>query len=297
MTEHHPLETKITPEMSFFQRWKARRKNFRVKIHDFAARQTVASSLSQLKIETVVQDAVNKKTNELYDDELTRVQKEIDHKVLEFSSRVDTVEFPRIESALQRAETRLEHTITTEIHKRVEAHPIEAIVRNAIDSALDPQIKPLVERAIRDAEARIQQSLSSAMRDTITDIIGPDRMLSMMREAIDSIAAEISPEEARTAIPRRPPEQALSGLSHSAFEDVMAAVRSGKGRDKQGSKVLMVGPAGSGKTMIAQAIAAKMNLPFYFNGPIQSEYKLTGYRDATGRYHYTPFRQAFPQDL
>jgi MoxR-like ATPase len=36
-----------------------------------------------------------------------------------------------------------------------------------------------------------------------------------------------------------------------------------------------------------------MKLPFYYNGPLQSEYKLTGYKDATGTYHPTPFRKAF----
>jgi MoxR-like ATPase len=56
---------------------------------------------------------------------------------------------------------------------------------------------------------------------------------------------------------------------------------------------MMVGPAGSGKNLIAEHIAVELGRPFYFNGPLQSEYKLTGYKDANGRYHYTPFRQAF----
>ncbi|WP_186007918.1 AAA family ATPase [Rhizobium etli] len=54
-----------------------------------------------------------------------------------------------------------------------------------------------------------------------------------------------------------------------------------------------VGPAGSGKSLIPEDIAEKLGLPFYYNGPLPSEYKLTGYKDAVGRYHATPFRKAF----
>lgn len=57
--------------------------------------------------------------------------------------------------------------------------------------------------------------------------------------------------------------------------------------------VMLVGPAGSGKTTAAVKAAEALGLPFYGTGAINSEYKLTGFIDAQGRIVSTAFRQAF----
>ena len=57
--------------------------------------------------------------------------------------------------------------------------------------------------------------------------------------------------------------------------------------------VMLVGPAGSGKTTAAVKAAQALGLPFYGTGAINSEYKLTGFIDAQGRIVSTAFRQAF----
>lgn len=62
---------------------------------------------------------------------------------------------------------------------------------------------------------------------------------------------------------------------------------------KAGINVFMVGPAGSGKTTCVAQVAESLRLPFFFNGALQSEYKLTGFRDAHGKVHRTAFREAF----
>lgn len=40
-------------------------------------------------------------------------------------------------------------------------------------------------------------------------------------------------------------------------------------------------------------MAVALGLPFYADGALFSEHKLTGYKDAAGQYHTTSFRQAF----
>jgi MoxR-like ATPase len=83
---------------------------------------------------------------------------------------------------------------------------------------------------------------------------------------------------------------------HQAFTAIQTAVSyraSGSGALHSGMNVMMVGPAGTGKSTVAEQLAAAYGLPFWFNGPVQSEYKLTGYKDAHGRYHSTPFREAY----
>lgn len=57
--------------------------------------------------------------------------------------------------------------------------------------------------------------------------------------------------------------------------------------------VMLVGPAGSGKTTAAAKAAETLGIPFYGTGAINSEYKLTGFIDAQGRIVSTAFRKAF----
>ena len=51
----------------------------------------------------------------------------------------------------------------------------------------------------------------------------------------------------------------------------------------------MAGPAGSGKTSLAEALAKALGLPFFFNGAIDSPYKLAGFIDAQGRINRPAF--------
>ncbi len=57
--------------------------------------------------------------------------------------------------------------------------------------------------------------------------------------------------------------------------------------------IMLVGPAGSGKTTAAAQVAKALNLPFYGTGAINTEYKLSGFIDAQGRVISTAFRKAF----
>jgi cobaltochelatase CobS len=60
-----------------------------------------------------------------------------------------------------------------------------------------------------------------------------------------------------------------------------------------GVKPMLVGPAGSGKTTACRQVAKALGLAFHFTGSIDSPHHLTGYQDAAGNYHRTPFREAF----
>lgn len=84
------------------------------------------------------------------------------------------------------------------------------------------------------------------------------------------------------------------GLRHAAFDDILADVAAFQAlRETAKANWWMVGPAGTGKTTAAKKMAELLNLPFYFNGAIDSEYKLRGFIDAQGRVVYTPFRNAY----
>ncbi len=75
-------------------------------------------------------------------------------------------------------------------------------------------------------------------------------------------------------------------MHHMALENVIKMIQAG-------INVLMVGPAGSGKTTIAEQAAKIMGMDFYFNGALSSEYKLSGFVDANGKIVSTAFKRAY----
>lgn len=84
------------------------------------------------------------------------------------------------------------------------------------------------------------------------------------------------------------PGVTLSGetVMHHKFPLLAAAVASRV-------NVMLVGPAGSGKTTAVEKVAEALGLQFYATGAVSSEYKLTGFIDAQGRIVSTAFRKAF----
>lgn len=78
----------------------------------------------------------------------------------------------------------------------------------------------------------------------------------------------------------------MQGRQHKDFAKCLSYVAATK-------QVWLVGPAGSGKTTLAEQIATAMKLPFYFNGAIDTPYKLSGFMDAQGRLVRPQFREAY----
>jgi MoxR-like ATPase len=59
------------------------------------------------------------------------------------------------------------------------------------------------------------------------------------------------------------------------------------------SNVYLVGPAGSGKTTLAEQAAEALDLPFYSSGAVMASYELLGFRDAHGQYTPSPLRTCY----
>jgi len=73
---------------------------------------------------------------------------------------------------------------------------------------------------------------------------------------------------------------------HKMFPVILKYIRAGL-------NVALVGPAGTGKSTIAQQVAKELDLEFRSTGALMSKYDLVGYKDATGQYHDTPLYESF----
>lgn len=77
-----------------------------------------------------------------------------------------------------------------------------------------------------------------------------------------------------------------TGPQHKTFPDLICALLAHL-------NAYLVGPAGSGKTTAGEQAALALDVPFFFTGAINSEYKLTGFIDSQGRLVSPAFRRAY----
>ena len=79
--------------------------------------------------------------------------------------------------------------------------------------------------------------------------------------------------------------------THQALPECLA-IMAGLDAKGKGNNLMLVGPAGSGKTTLCQQIASALGLAFYYTGSVLSKYDLLGHTTATGGIVRTPFRDA-----
>lgn len=137
-------------------------------------------------------------------------------------------------------------------------------------------------------ETKVEQADKQTIAQALADLLTGD---SLDESRVEAIAAKVADEKLRklkavkVAVTfENRPEVEVEG-AHEALEKILKSVAAGP--------VLLIGPAGAGKTTLGEHVAKALDLPFYFNGAIHTEYKLTGFVDAGGNYHSTPFREAF----
>jgi cobaltochelatase CobS len=128
--------------------------------------------------------------------------------------------------------------------------------------------------------------------------VNPEEVKAIAKNAVDqrvgevlASMAELVSDEVAKAV--RTVEVKIAGLpevkidkAHKCFERVLRYAANRK-------SVLLVGPAGSGKTTLAEQVAKALGLPFYMSGKCADEVKITGYMDGGGTYRTTAFRKAW----
>lgn len=186
--------------------------------------------------------------------------------------------------------------------ERIDNHPapapIETRENNAMDPNYDAKLRALAEILTPSTPTLDEGQVLDIMRRNLGDTIA--RATADATETARASMADLV-EEARAIVNGAPRALRIEiagrvrdlppAPRHPLFDTLLTMVACG--RERGGLPVMLVGPAGSGKTTACQHVADAFGLPFFTNGALTGAHELTGYKDGSGHYHSTPFRRAF----
>ena len=154
--------------------------------------------------------------------------------------------------------------------KAEEPKAVPATVPQATSGDLADEIGRAMSAIVRDALAA--KSDTNAVDEAMVRKIVLDELKGKIPLVIE--------------MPQGDDTKAAPELAHKEYPTIFKAVA-------VGLNVMLIGPAGSGKTTIAEQVADALKIPFRFTGAVDSPYKLTGFVDAGGRVVRTAFRETY----
>jgi SpoVK/Ycf46/Vps4 family AAA+-type ATPase len=165
---------------------------------------------------------------------------------------------------------------------------------DAAHAALIEKREPMIENKVdtKDAGAALAALLAQFVKvdpatikaEVAASLKGAEEsILALVEEKLATLRA---PREIAVKVGEKPP--VVVGVQHKNFPLLIQYLSAGV-------HVWLAGPAGSGKTSAVEAAAKALGLTFYFNGAIDTEYKLSGFVDAQGRIVSTAFRKAYTE--
>ena len=140
-----------------------------------------------------------------------------------------------------------------------------------------------------DVEA-ITGKVLEKIGDQKTDV---DALISIIEPRIMKALEERTPRKVEITINRADGKaHKVKGPSHAKFEHLLRAANC---RLPNGfvPGIFLQGEASSGKTTGAKMLADALKLKWYFNGAISFPHEMLGFIDGAGKYHRTPFRDAY----
>lgn len=158
-----------------------------------------------------------------------------------------------------------------------------------------PSPAPAPEPAPATKEVKIPEGtdpmtalIASAIVPIVRDALRAEDDALTERKVLDMISTEVKSRMPHMIQPAPPPggDTPPIELAHEAFPQVFKTIQCDL-------NAMLIGPAGSGKTSIAEQVAKSMSIPFRFTGAVDSPYKLTGFVDANGKTVRTAFRETY----
>lgn len=172
----------------------------------------------------------------------------------------------------------------------------EVMQQAADDMASEDAAGKAAEEAAKQDEAKpqVDTALITKIANDVASYIVAKELARIKADYEAKIAAMQLPT--RVELVERVKEEVVTkdmGIQHYMFPDLLQACQAYKESDGHSLCIMIVGPAGSGKTTAAKMVARALGRKYYFNGAIDSEYKLLGFTDAQGRIVHRPFRDAY----
>ena len=167
--------------------------------------------------------------------------------------------------------TKTDHEKALDALKRILTPDAAPLDENAVVEIVTRRLGDTVKTVVGDAADKARQELADLLEEARAIVNGAPRVLRV------EIAGHIKEMPATTR--------------HCLFDTLLAMTVAS--RLPGGQMVMIVGPAGGGKTAACEQVATALGLPFYSDGALTGKHELTGYKDGAGQYHTTPFRQAF----
>lgn len=164
------------------------------------------------------------------------------------------------------------------------------VTMEAIEAKLESYHERLLDKVLDElpaaARAAINEEHTQQLRaalDTMRD--EHDQHLAALPATIKAHIEALAPRKVEVVNPIAGSSVILDH-THAAFDETLAYCS---------TRIwpYLVGPAGSGKTTIAEQIAEALKLSFYFAAKVQSEFTLLGFINAAGDIVRTPFREAY----
>lgn len=173
----------------------------------------------------------------------------------------------------------------------VDAHSYSAVTLANLYHEKGPGARPAPSRDALLDNAEMVRRIVDAIGHGMT---GQDALRHIIREEIPT--AETLRKLAQEVYDALPPRRLeiitatgstlFSNRVHNMTEDVIRVAA-------LGHAIMLVGPAGCGKTTIGENVAAALQMQFYITSTVTDTFELMGYVDGYGKYHTKPFRQAF----
>lgn len=176
--------------------------------------------------------------------------------------------------------------------------------RNAISALLSKaeENKATFFESIRaEISAAAEKMREPAPRKSFAEVLEEQFIATLAEKSASDLSKEIYPVVEKMVVEKfgvlpkvheiRIPDREVKevkGVLHKDFDKVVSMV-------SDGESVYLCGPAGTGKSYLAQQVAEVMGLEYWYTASVVDDIQLKGFIDANGRYHETQFYKAFTQ--
>jgi len=149
---------------------------------------------------------------------------------------------------------------------------------------LDEAFEAAVEHEVFPEAEQLHDMLNGALNEGIDTLV--DLVAAEWTQLVPGMVADLLANHRPLMVQVNDMPPVDVGRAHHCFEDVLLMVVAG-------TSPFLVGPAGSGKTTLAEQIAKALDRKFYMAARVTSEFKLVGFIDAQGNCVRTQFREAY----